>query len=571
MSIHQLAAALGELQQAIARSVPRGTCAALLQVMAACVSLLVQLSRSLRTSEDPRVAAAHARLIETLFRYSLREQLHSAIHLESTAAHLLADDDLAAVGSGTTDFSQPATLHAGRAHYRGSNGFLASWLGLDFHEADRRVQDAHLLIARRAMDGSTIAPRFSALAQLFTDSPVLDPRSVARAARALDKFEPADTAFEGQPLQPTATHADGRTLEEHVVELFQDRDLTTAQSLVSDLISAERLARKTVKTPQPGFFRRASIGECDRYEVIVTGAQREEFRSFIGQSDNPRTEAGKSARGAQGNSFQDNGTTGAGPVANDLFSSNEPMPPWAQEPASEPPQADENSLSDAEGQDQGLVGEQLAADSQSAAGSEQVPGDAVPGDADLPVPQRRLNALIAALKNRGGRGSAKTATPKIAIHVQLDSLADLAAPEQLSSMSEHGIKLGPADTSALICQGEIYRVVFGPDGQPLDVGRSQRFFTEAMKRAIFARDRGCIVPGCTAPPEMLEYHHNDWWEHGGCTSVRNGSCLCRAHHHAIHAQLLNLVTVSGLAHIVLPKHLDPLQRPQRNRIHLAYS
>ncbi|MGQ3384985.1 HNH endonuclease signature motif containing protein [Glutamicibacter sp. TV12E] len=572
MGIHQLAGTLTALRHTITGGLPRGACAVLLEIMAACCALLGQLSHALRSSEDPRAAAAHARLIETLFRYTVREQLQCAIHLESTAAHLLADEDLAAAREGTTDFSRPANLHSQRAHYRGTADFMASWLGLNFHEADHRVCDAHLLIARRAIDGSTLAPRLAKLAQLYNGSPVLDPRTVARAARALDKFEPADTAFEGLPLDATATHADGRTLEEHIVELFQEPDLATAQSRVSELIAAERLARKTLKSLQPGFYPRGTIGECDRYELIVAGAQREEFRSVIGQSDNPRTDAGKSARGAQDSSAAQEDHTGDHPndcpddrpAARDyLFSSDEPLPPWAQEPEGQPPEDQQSALA------QGEQLEQNFADPGTADTGQQH-GDAGPlADSGVPVPQRRLNALIAALKNRGSSRTGKTVAPRIAIHITLGSLADLNNPDNLTSISEHGVKLGPADTGQLICQGEIFRVIFGPDGQPLDLGRSERFFTEAMKRAIFARDRGCIVPGCTAGPEMLEYHHDTWWEHGGGTSTRNGSCLCRAHHHAIHAKLLALVSIGGLAHIILPKHLDPLQRPQRNRIHLA--
>ncbi|MBF6671493.1 hypothetical protein [Glutamicibacter sp. FBE19] len=588
MGTHQLAGTLTALRHTITGGLPRGACAVLLEIMAACCALLGQLSEALRSSEDPRAAAAHARLIETLFRYTVREQLQCAIHLESTAAHLLADDDLAAACEGATDFSRPATVHSQRAHYRGTADFLASWLGLNFHEADHRVSDAHLLIARRAIDGSTIAPRLAKLAQLYTGSPVLDPRTVARAARALDKFEPADTAFEGLPLDATATHADGRTLEEHIVELFQEPDLATAQSRVSELIAAERLARKTIKSPQPGFYPRGTIGECDRYELIVAGAQREEIRSVLGQSDNPRTDAGKSARGTQGSSAAQEDHAGDRPAdrpgehpaaRDDLFSSDEPMPPWAQEPAGQPPEDQQTSFPQGGEQEQNFADpgtadtgeqEQNFADPGTADTGEQEPGDTGPlADLEVPVPQRRLNALIAALKNRGSSRTGKTVAPRIAIHIKLGSLADLKNPDNLTSISEHGVKLGPADTGQLICQGEIFRVIFGPDGQPLDLGRSERFFTEAMKRAIFARDRGCIVPGCTAGPEMLEYHHDTWWEHGGGTCTRNGSCLCRAHHHAIHAKLLTLVSMGGLAHIILPKHLDPLQRPQRNRIHLA--
>lgn len=554
MSIHQLAAALAALRISLTGNFPRGATALLLEIMAACCTLLLRLSHTLRTSTDPRIAAAHAQLIETLHRYTLREQLHSIIALESTGAHLLTDEDLAAVRTGTTDFSTPAHQHSGRAHYLNTADFAAKFLDLNAHEAMRRVNDAHLLIARRAIDGSTMPPRLTKLADLYTSSADLDPRMVARAARALDSFEPTDTCFEGLPLAPTALHSDGQLLEDHAVQLLTEPERNTRESLLNNFISAERKARKETTAPECGLFLQSQVGDRDIWKLVVAGDQREEMRSHAAQSDNPRTDAGKSARADQSGSPDETQASkdqdrpaDDGPLNSDaLFNSNDPMPPWAQDPTPET----HPLLKEGE-QNAGFVN----------------PSAQVPGDGNISVAQRRLNALLAAMKNSDPSNTAKTVTPKIAIHIKLDALADLKNLDKLTSITEHGLKLGPADTGQLICQGDIYRVIFGPNSQPLDVGRSQRFFTEAMKRAIYARDKGCIVPGCTAPVEMLEYHHNNWWENGGCTSSANGSCLCRAHHHAIHAGLLTLSTIGGLAYITLPKHLDPLQIPARNRIH----
>src|SRR5690606_25402785 len=144
------------LREALTGSLPRAAAQMLLELMASCCALLVKLSVSLREIDDPRVAAAHARLVETIYRYTLREQLHSAIHLESTGAHLLEDEELVAVAESRSSFAVGARQHSGRAHYQNTGEFLATWLGLNSHEGQNRVRDAHLLIARRLMDGSTI-------------------------------------------------------------------------------------------------------------------------------------------------------------------------------------------------------------------------------------------------------------------------------------------------------------------------------------------------------------------------------------------------------------------------------
>lgn len=574
MGIHQLAAATQILREAITGALPRQAAGVLLELMASCLALLAKLSEALRESDDPRVAAAHARLVELLYRYTLREQLRSAIHLESTGAHLLEDDELAAVADSTVNLARPARQHSGRSHYQNTGDFLAGWLGINAHEGQHRVSDAHLLIARRLMDGSTAAPRFAQLAKLYAEAPALDPRMVARAARALDKFEPADTSFQGQPLQPTACNAQGQLLEEQAAELLQEPDRATRETKLSALLSAERKARTQARTPQPGIYARGTVGDCDKYELLIGGTQREEFRSTLAQADNPRTTAGKAARAAgaapdaaprqQANAADE-------PASDDLFSSSEPPPPWAQAEQEEHEEHEEHCESEDQEDAESRSSEWQPGtqDAQGTDGTKGFKDSALLGDGDVPVPQRRLNALLAALKQRSTGSPAKGITPRIGIHIQLNDLQDLGDPGKLRATTDHGLKLDFVDTAQLICQGEIYRVVFGPDGQPLDVGRKERFFTEAMKRAIFARDRGCIVPGCSALPEMIEYHHDNWWERGGCTSTRNGSCLCRRHHHAVHAGLLSVVTVGGLAHILLPKHLDPLQMPRRNCVPVA--
>ena len=102
----------------------------------------------------------------------------------------------------------------------------------------------------------------------------------------------------------------------------------------------------------------------------------------------------------------------------------------------------------------------------------------------------------------------------------------------------------PIPTSVLAriaCDAEITRIVFGPDSQPLDVGRAQRTHTGPQRRAVIARDRHCQYPGCTAPPAISEVHHTRWWgrDHG-TTSVATGILLCAYHHHLIHRRAITI-------------------------------
>ena len=89
----------------------------------------------------------------------------------------------------------------------------------------------------------------------------------------------------------------------------------------------------------------------------------------------------------------------------------------------------------------------------------------------------------------------------------------------------------PSLMRRIACSGEIYRIIFGPDSEILNVGRKYRCFTGAQRRALVARDRHCTYPSCTAPPALCEAHHAErHWADGGLTSTDNGALLCFFHH-----------------------------------------
>jgi hypothetical protein len=76
-------------------------------------------------------------------------------------------------------------------------------------------------------------------------------------------------------------------------------------------------------------------------------------------------------------------------------------------------------------------------------------------------------------------------------------------------------------------------VVEDADGTPLDVGRKQRTVSTPLKRALYARDRGCTFPGCHRT-RYLDGHHVQHWVDGGETSADNLTLLCTYHHRLLH-------------------------------------
>ena len=86
----------------------------------------------------------------------------------------------------------------------------------------------------------------------------------------------------------------------------------------------------------------------------------------------------------------------------------------------------------------------------------------------------------------------------------------------------------------IACDSGVSRIVMHGPGQVLDVGRVTRSIPPAIRRAVVARDRHCVGPGCYTPPQHCDVHHIVFWEDGGETSLANCVLLCRRHHGFVH-------------------------------------
>ncbi len=192
----------------------------------------------------------------------------------------------------------------------------------------------------------------------------------------------------------------------------------------------------------------------------------------------------------------------------------------------------------------------------------------VPAAGDERTHEQRMGAALGQMArivlDQGlAAGSSGGFRPHLSVHVSLETL--VAQVEALASTQRagHGARGAaaypsippgweaavladgtpiPASVLArLACDSEVSRVVFGPDSQVLDVGRAERLYTRALRRAVIARDRHCSYPGCFQPPTLSEVHHvRHWAAHGGETSVANGVLLCWHHHDVVHSRFLRL-------------------------------
>ena len=143
-------------------------------------------------------------------------------------------------------------------------------------------------------------------------------------------------------------------------------------------------------------------------------------------------------------------------------------------------------------------------------------------------------------------------TAHMIVTVTLDQLRDGVAgapPGAASSgggqlvrpgMTESGTELTVAELRKLACDAGIIPAVLNGRSEVLDIGRMKRTIPPQIRRALIARDQGCVWPGCDQPPIGCVGHHIWHWIDGGPTSVPNLASLCHRHHNNLHKHNLVL-------------------------------
>ena len=177
-------------------------------------------------------------------------------------------------------------------------------------------------------------------------------------------------------------------------------------------------------------------------------------------------------------------------------------------------------------------------------------------DSQLPIPDDRskgqrqadgLGLMARIALKETGEGRAETDRPKVVIH--------LPAAE-----SDHLGALTPAWLARFACDS----IVEAVDTDKLLLGHAVRTATAVQKRFLAARDGGCVIPGCHAPPGWTDAHHVDWWSTGGATDVTNMALVCGRHHSAVHAGIWSLEMINGVPWATPPRWIDREQKPVRN-------
>ncbi|MEV7799891.1 DUF222 domain-containing protein [Microbacterium foliorum] len=208
---------------------------------------------------------------------------------------------------------------------------------------------------------------------------------------------------------------------------------------------------------------------------------------------------------------------------------------------------------------------------------------------DRTAAQKRHDALTAALGIAARHKDMPTlggASPVVVVTVDAKDLANYAAGATGGSFGAAGAGASgvsgnggwatipgsgahvPVSVAAQIaCSGAIQRVLLD-EGRIIGITTTDRIFTVHQRRAIIARDKECLIPGCHVPASWCEIHHVTEHAQGGPTHTDNGVPLCWWHHRSLGTSGWEIRMNDGLPQVRGPAWWDPDQRWRTPRLSL---
>jgi hypothetical protein len=155
------------------------------------------------------------------------------------------------------------------------------------------------------------------------------------------------------------------------------------------------------------------------------------------------------------------------------------------------------------------------------------------GDQRPLLAHRRAIALMALIRRALDPDIADTQVPPtVMVTVTLEELLKGTGRAHLVNTGEY---IDAETARRIACEAGITRIITGPRGEVLDLGRSVRSAPLRYKKALAVRDGHCVFPGCRMAPNKCSAHHILWWDRDhGPTALWNLALLCHHHHHLVH-------------------------------------
>ena len=153
-------------------------------------------------------------------------------------------------------------------------------------------------------------------------------------------------------------------------------------------------------------------------------------------------------------------------------------------------------------------------------------------DDDRTHAQRCADALVEFCRQgSGGKRDSSGPRPQLIIRASLETLAGI--PGAPAGELEGGGTVPAETVQRHACDSALIRIT-GRTELEHERNHASRTLPASTRRALEARDRRCVWPGCGRPSVWCDGHHLVWWTRGGESSLPNLALLCRPHHRLVH-------------------------------------
>ncbi len=155
---------------------------------------------------------------------------------------------------------------------------------------------------------------------------------------------------------------------------------------------------------------------------------------------------------------------------------------------------------------------------------------------DLALIRSRIRKAEQHQRRRRRRQTRPRSNVRVNVHIDLRTLAGTRDATDVSDLVLHGDGWQLTQTAAeqMVCDSALVATLFDGKTKILDANTAAERFSKQQRRAIAARDRCCVFPGCRRRARHCQHHHLQELVNGGPTSVANGCLLCSFHHRLIH-------------------------------------
>jgi hypothetical protein len=387
-----------------------------------------------------------------------------------------------------------------------TGAFLSDRLRIDGRQAKRWVELASVLTQRPALDLALGCGAVSA-EQVHVIGACVAALPTAPNLPTTTELEPTWVSEETITAAETTLIAQAATFEPRTLRRLGDRILFHVAPQIAERITAQRLLRQETRAYDSRELRLSPLGDG---RVRLSGWFDTEGAAII--------------------------TAALDPLCNPL----RPTPAKHRDPTGTEPEAAESTHCNT-----------------------GTPTLAEPTLRRSPA-QRRADALIELCRAASLHPNHHGGGTNLNVTVAFDPLTQQLRTATLDT-GEH---LSPTTTRRLACDATILPAILSSHAQVLDVGRTRRLFTGALRTALNLRDRGCTFPSCDRPTAYTDAHHITSWLNGGPTALHNAVLLCRHHHrHIHHSEWKVQLGPDGHPQFYPPTWIDPKQQPRRNNYH----